>query len=236
MRNGVRESWKRSRWRRQVAGWKTIGSFGKAGFSAWIACWTNFKLRNLILRRKNVDVQNDRAQNNLGRPGMMNTKLEITTPSDTEIAMKRSFNAPRRLVFDALTKPELVSRWMLGPPGWTMPVCEIDLRVGGEFRFVWSNGDTNMGMGGVYREIVAPEKIVNSEKFDQAWYPGEAMVTNFLVERDKKTTLTLTVRYESRETRDIVLKSPMEQGVSAGYDRLDDLLASMASSEKETRQ
>jgi uncharacterized protein YndB with AHSA1/START domain len=167
---------------------------------------------------------------------MMNTKLEITTPSDTEIAMKRSFNAPRRLVFDALTKPELVSRWMLGPPGWTMPVCEIDLRVGGEFRFVWSNGDTNMGMGGVYREIVAPEKIVNSEKFDQAWYPGEAMVTNLLVERDKKTTLTLTVRYESRETRDIVLKSPMEQGVSAGYDRLDDLLASMASSEKETRQ
>src|SRR5207247_8670465 len=100
--------------------------------------------------------------------------LQLTTPSDREIAMTRVFDAPRKLVFDAHTKPELVKRWLLGPPGWSMPVCEIDLRVGGRFRYVWrrDNDGTQMGMGGVYREIVAPERIVNTEKFDEAWYPG----------------------------------------------------------------
>jgi uncharacterized protein YndB with AHSA1/START domain len=168
----------------------------------------------------------------------MNTgKLQITTPSECEIAMTRSFAAPRRLVFDALTKPELVKRWMLGPPGWTMPVCEIDLRVGGAYRFVWRNEQgTEMGMGGVHREIVTPEKLVATEKFDQAWYPGEGVVTNFLVERDGRTTLTLTVRYESREARDLVLKSPMETGVAAGYDRLEELLAASGSAVKGGRQ
>lgn len=182
-----------------------------------------------------MDVQNDKTRSDLGRPGMMNTrKLQVTTPSDTEIAMKRDFDAPRRLVFDALTKPELVKQWMLGPPGWTMPVCEIDLRVGGNFRFVWRKDETEMGMGGTYREIVKPERIVNTEKFDQAWYQGDATVTNSLVERNGKTTLTLTVRYESRETRDAVLKSPMEQGVAAGYDRLEVLLAAMAAEKRES--
>jgi uncharacterized protein YndB with AHSA1/START domain len=164
----------------------------------------------------------------------MNTgRLQITTPSECEIAMTRSFAAPRRLVFDALTKPELVRRWMLGPPGWTMPVCEIDLRVGGAYRFVWRNEQgTEMGMGGVHREIVVPEKLVATEKFDEAWYAGEALVTNSLVERDGTTTLTLTVRYESRETRDLVLKSPMETGVAAGYDRLEELLTASGSAVK----
>ena len=161
---------------------------------------------------------------------MKNTgSLKVTTPSDREIAMTRVFNAPRRLVFDALTKPELVQRWLLGPPGWTMPVCEIELRVGSAFRFVWRRDadGTQMGISGVYREILAPERIVNTEKFDEPWYPGEAVVTNALVEQDGKTTLTLTVRYESREIRDGVLKSPMEQGVAASYDRLDEVLTSL---------
>ena len=80
--------------------------------------------------------------------------LQVTTPSDREIAMTRVFNAPRRLVFDAWTKPELVKQWLLGPPGWTMPVCEIDLRVGGRYRFVWRGTDgAEMGMGGVHKEI-----------------------------------------------------------------------------------
>jgi uncharacterized protein YndB with AHSA1/START domain len=155
--------------------------------------------------------------------------LKITTPSDREIAMTRVFDAPRRLVFDALTKPELVQRWMLGPPEWTMPVCKIDLRVGGAFRYVWrKEGGTEMGMGGVYLEIKPPDRIVHTEVFDQAWYPGEAVVTTVLVEQAGRTTMTATVRYDSREARDGVLASPMEQGVAASYDRLEELLASKA--------
>ena len=154
--------------------------------------------------------------------------LKLTTPSDREIAMTRVFDAPRQLVFDAHTKPDLVRQWLLGPPGWSMPVCEMDVRVGGKYRYVWRHDreGTEMGMGGVYREIVAPERIVNTEKFDESWYPGEAVDTLVLVEQRGKTTLTLTVRYESWEARDAVLKSGMESGVAASYDRLAELLAS----------
>ncbi|PYO59365.1 MAG: ATPase [Gemmatimonadetes bacterium] len=154
--------------------------------------------------------------------------LKLTTPSDREIAMTRVFDAPRQLVFDAHTKPDLVRQWLLGPPGWSMPVCEMDVRVGGKYRYVWRHDreGTEMGMGGVYREIVAPERIVNTEKFDESWYPGQAVDTLVLVEQRGKTTLTLTVRYESWEARDAVLKSGMESGVAASYDRLAELLAS----------
>jgi len=159
----------------------------------------------------------------------MKKTLKLTTPTDREIVMTRVFDAPRRLVFDALTKPELVRQWLLGPPGWTMPVCEIDLRVGGAYRYLWRDADgTEMGMRGVILEIVVPERLVATEKFDQSWYPGEALDTTILTEQAGKTTLTLTVRYESRETRDAVLKTPMESGVAAGYDRLADLLATQA--------
>jgi len=153
--------------------------------------------------------------------------LKLTTPTDREIAMTRVFDAPRHLVFDAFTKPELVKQWLLGPPGWTMPVCEIDLRVGGAYRYVWRHADgREMGMGGIYREIVPQERLVCTELFDQAWYPGEALVTTTLVEQGGRTTLTSTMLYVSQETRDAVLKSGMERGVAASYDRLEELLAS----------
>lgn len=154
--------------------------------------------------------------------------LKLTTRGDREIVMTRVFDAPRVLVFEAFTKPELVKQWLLGPPGWSMPVCEIDLRVGGRYRYLWrnTNGD-EMGMGGIYREIAPPEKIVATEKFDHSWYPGEAIGTILLIEQAGKTTLTQTVLYESREARDVVLKSPMESGVAAGYDRLANLLGAM---------
>lgn len=154
--------------------------------------------------------------------------LKLTTPADREIAMTRVFDAPRQLVFDAHTKPDLVRQWLLGPPGWSMPVCEMDVRVGGTYRWVWrhdTNG-TEMGMGGVYREIVAPERLVTTERFDEAWYPGEALNTLVLIEQGGRTTLTQTMRYESRDARDAVIKSNMEKGVAASYDRLADLLAS----------
>ena len=157
--------------------------------------------------------------------------LKVTTPSDCEIAMTRVFSAPRRLVFEALTKPALVKQWLLGPPGWTMPVCEIDQRVGGAYRFLWRGPDgTEMGTRGVCRELVPPERFVATEKFDDPWYPGEALVTYVLSEQDGITTLTLTVRYESREARDAVLKTPMEHGVAMSYDRLEELLASQRAS------
>ena len=163
---------------------------------------------------------------------MKNTgTLKLTTRGDREIVMTRIFDAPRSLVFEAFSNPELVRQWLLGPPGWSMPVCEIDFRVGGRYRYVWrhANGQ-EMGMGGIHREIVAPERIVATEKFDESWYPGEAVGTIVLVEQGGKTALTQTVLYESREARETVLKSPMEQGVAAGYDRLAELLATLGTS------
>ena len=156
--------------------------------------------------------------------------LVVTAHGDREIVMTRVFDAPRALVFDAFTKPELVRRWLLGPPGWTMPVCEIDFRVGGKFRYVWRNDSlkSEMGMGGVYREIVVPERIVATEKFDQAWYPGEGVGTIVLLEKNGKTELVQTILYESPAARDAVLKSPMESGVTMSYNRLEELLSSLA--------
>ena len=164
---------------------------------------------------------------------MTNTgKLQVTTPTDREIAMTRAFDAPRSLVWDALTKPELLKRWLGVFGGWSLAVCEIDLKVGGKYRYVWRriNG-REMGMGGVYREIVAPERVVQTESFDESWYPGEAVGTAVLVERGGTTTLTTTVRYESRAARDAVLTTPMESGIAAGYDQLDLVLDSILGEE-----
>jgi uncharacterized protein YndB with AHSA1/START domain len=158
-------------------------------------------------------------------------RFSITAHGDREIVLVRVFVAPRRLVFDAYTQPELVRKWLLGPDGWSMPVCEIDLRAGGKYRYVWRN-DSNgreMGMGGVYREVVAAERIIATEVFDEAWYPGEAVNTIALVELDGKTTLTQTILYNSRETRDAVLKSPMQDGMAMSYDRLEKFLAAVTS-------
>jgi uncharacterized protein YndB with AHSA1/START domain len=159
---------------------------------------------------------------------MKNTlALQIKANGDREIVMTRVFDAPRKLIFDAFTKPELLKQWLLGPPGWSMPVCEIDLRVGGRYRYVWrrDSDGTEMGCGGVYREIVPPERLVHTEQFDNPWYPGESLITTVLDEQQGKTTLTATMLYESRAARDGILKSGMESGVAASYDRLAELLA-----------
>jgi uncharacterized protein YndB with AHSA1/START domain len=152
--------------------------------------------------------------------------LQITTPSDREIAMTRDFDAPRTLLFEALTNLALLKRWFGIFGGWSLAVCEIDLRVGGPFRFVWRNADgMSMGMRGVYREIVVPERVVHTELYDD--YPGQSIVTTVLTEQGGKTTLTSTMLYESTEIRDAVLKSGMERGVTASYQNLDQLLASL---------
>jgi uncharacterized protein YndB with AHSA1/START domain len=154
-----------------------------------------------------------------------NGSLRVTTPTDREIVLTRVFDAPRGLVFDAFTKPELLKRWF-GPRGWSMVACEVDLKVGGTFRFVLRGPDgKEMGMRGVYCEIVPPERSVHMESFDD--YPGESQVTAVLIEQEGKTTLTATVLYPSKEVRDIVLKSGMEHGAAESYEKLAELLPSM---------
>lgn len=155
---------------------------------------------------------------------MKNTgTLKVTTPTEREVMMVRVFDAPRRMVFEAFTKPELLKRWF-GPRGWSLVVCDVDFRVGGGFRFVLRGPDgREMGMRGVYRELAPPEHSVHMESFDD--YPGESQVTGVLIEEAGKTTLTVTVLYPSKEVRDAVLKSGMEHGAAESYDRLAELLA-----------
>jgi uncharacterized protein YndB with AHSA1/START domain len=152
--------------------------------------------------------------------------FKVSTPSDREILVTREFDAPRRLVFDAFTKPELVRRWLLGPPGWTMPLCEIDLRVGGAYRYAWRSekDGTQMAMGGVFQEVIPLQRLVATEKFDDAWYPGEALDTTVFTETRGVTKTSITVLYESKEARDTARRSGMEYGMAAGYDRLETML------------
>ena len=154
---------------------------------------------------------------------MQNTgTLKVTLPSEREIVMTRVFDAPRQMIYDAWTKPELLKRWF-GPRGWSLVVCEIDLRVGGKWHFVLRGPDgKEMGMGGVYRELAPPERDVHTEKFDD--YPGESLVTGVVTESAGKTTMTATILYPSQEVRDAVIKSGMEHGAAESYDRLAEML------------
>lgn len=157
----------------------------------------------------------------------MANRLAITLPSDREIVITRSFDAPREMVWDCHTKPALVRRWLLGPPGWEMPVCEIDLRVGGKYRYAWEDKTRGMtmGMGGTFTAVDKPERIGAREKFDDDWTGGETDVTQLFTEHAGKTTLTLTIVYASKEARDGAAKTGMTDGMEAGYQRLDDILA-----------
>jgi uncharacterized protein YndB with AHSA1/START domain len=154
--------------------------------------------------------------------------FKVSMPTDREIQVTRDFNAPRDLVFDAFIKPELIRRWLLGPPGWTMPVCEINLKVGGSYRYLWRNDadGREMGMGGIFREIVSPERLVATEKFDEPWYGGEALDKTVFIEEGNMTRITITVLYESMEARDTARRSGMERGMAMSYNRLEELLPS----------
>lgn len=160
----------------------------------------------------------------------MHRPLTITAVGDLELVMTREFAAPAQLVFDAWTRPELLQRWLGVRAGWTMPVCEVDLRVGGKYRWVWRKEAKGMEMTvrGEYREIVEPRLIVCTEAFEDPWYPGEALDTYVLEEKNGKTTCTITMRFETKEGRDGVLASPMDQGVEESYLVLDQILQSMS--------
>ncbi|HVY21645.1 MAG TPA: SRPBCC family protein [Bauldia sp.] len=156
----------------------------------------------------------------------MTKKLTVEVLSDREILVRREFNAPRQLVFDAHTKPELVRKWLTGPPGWTMPVCKIDLRVGGKYRYEWRNASgEELAMGGTFREVAAPERLVSAELFDVDWTGGETINTQVFTEAGGKTTLALTVRYASLAARDAALKTGMTTGMEMSYANLDAVLA-----------
>jgi uncharacterized protein YndB with AHSA1/START domain len=152
--------------------------------------------------------------------------LNVEAKGELEIVMTRVFDAPRPLVFQAWTKPELIQRWLLGPDGWTMPVCEVDLKVGGAYRYVWrkESGGREMTSGGFFREIVVPTRIVCTEKFEEPWYPGESVVATDFVDQGGQTLVTMTMKYDSKETRDAVMKSGMDNGVAVSYDRLEAML------------
>ncbi len=151
----------------------------------------------------------------------------FTTPSDKEIAMSRVFDAPRELVFEAFTNAKHLQEWMLGPEGWTMPVCEIDLRPGGAWHFVWHREEgCEMEMTGEYREITPPERLVSTEAWGGDW--PETIVTLELTEEDGKTTMTQTVLYPSEEARDAALATGMKDGAAISYDRLAEYLRTMA--------
>jgi uncharacterized protein YndB with AHSA1/START domain len=150
-----------------------------------------------------------------------------TTPSDREIAITRVVDAPRKLVWEAWTNPEHVPHWMRGPEGWTMPVCEIDLRPGGAWHMVWRRSDgTEMGMRGAYREVTPPERLVSTESWGSDW--PETVNTLTLAEKDGKTTITQTVLYPSKEARDAALQTGMKEGMDASFDRLDEYLRTTA--------
>ena len=143
----------------------------------------------------------------------------FTTPSDREIVMTRVFDAPRRLVFDAWTNPTHLPHWLLGPDGWTMTVCEIDLRPGGASRLGWRYADgREMEIQSVFQEVTPPERLVSTESWGGGW--ADTVNTVTFVETDGKTTVTNRMLYPSREARDGALNSGMQQGVSLSYERL----------------
>ena len=161
-------------------------------------------------------------------PVTMAGKLRVTTPSDREVAMTRVFDAPRELLIEAWTKPELLKRWLYGPDDWRLAVCKIDLRVGGAMRWEWHHADGKiMGLSGVYREIAPPDRLVWTEIFDEDWTGGETLVTLTFVERAGKTTVTQTVLYSSPAARDSAIKTGMAMGMEMGYVRLEEVLKEM---------
>jgi uncharacterized protein YndB with AHSA1/START domain len=149
--------------------------------------------------------------------------VKVTTPTDTDVVVTRQFDAPRAMVFDALTQPDLLRRWY-GPEGWSLDVCDIDLKVGGKWRFVVRRPDGKaIGQKGVYQEVVRPERIVHTESWED-WDPGETLVTVVLTEEGGKTTLTTNMRFPSREVRDVIVKNGLDKNLNQTYDKLAEVL------------
>ena len=157
-------------------------------------------------------------------------KAQVSLPSDREVRVTRGFNAPRTLVYKAWTTPALLQRWMLGPPGWSMPVCEMDVRVGGKYRWRWrSDADgKEFGFSGVFREVAAPTRLVNTELYDPGDVGGdmggEALLVTEFTEKNGVTTMTCLITYASKADRDAALSTGMTDVMEMSYQLLDALL------------
>jgi uncharacterized protein YndB with AHSA1/START domain len=162
--------------------------------------------------------------------------IEVTQPSDREVRVVRTFKAPRQLVWDAHTKPELVQKWQLGPPGWDMPVCEMDVRVGGTYKWRWKSQEDGkqFGFHGTFTEVNAPSKVVHEEYYDPGDIGGSmpvsepCIVTLELSEQKGVTTLVCTMKFASKEARDGAVSTGMTNGMEMGYARLDDMFSRKA--------
>ena len=156
----------------------------------------------------------------------MTAPLTVTLPNDTDILVVRSFAAPRATVWRCFHTPELVQQWLLGPDGWTMPICEIDARAGGAFRYMWAHPDgRSMKMSGTFVEVSPPERTIHIEKFDEEWGGDPTRVTTEFTEENGRTTVTMTIAFTSKEARDGARATGMTDGMETGYARLDAILA-----------
>ncbi len=159
----------------------------------------------------------------------MTKDMQLSTPTDTTIVITRNFDAPRRLMWEAMFTPDKMRRWMLPPPGWTTTTCECDLRVGGALALAWKSdeADPAMTLRGVFTEVVLHERAVHTETMAL----GSGQVIGSLVERHEfseqggVTSMRITQTYASKEARDGAVASGMDQGMEQCYQQLDAVLA-----------
>ena len=159
-------------------------------------------------------------------------KAEVTMPSEREVKVTRSFKAPRGLVYRAYTEPQLLQRWLLGPPGWSMPICEMDVRVGGRYRWRWRNDQdgSEFGFAGTFREVQPASRLVHTEAYDPGTvgggYPGDdAIVTVSFAEEGGVTTVTSLIDFGSKAARDAAISTGMTDGMEQSYQLLDAVFA-----------
>ena len=162
-------------------------------------------------------------------------KAQVTLPSEREVKVARSFKAPRNLVYRAYTEPQLVQRWLLGPPGWSMPICEMDVRTGGKYRWRWRNDQdgNEFGFSGTFREVVPGSRLVHTEAYDAGTVGGgnpgpDAIVTVSFTEEAGWTTVTSVIDFGSKEARDAAMATGMTDGMEQSYQLLDELLKTSA--------
>ncbi len=162
-------------------------------------------------------------------------KAQVSLPSDTQVRVIRDFKAPRALVWQAHTEPELIRRWMLGPPGWSMPVCEMDVRPGGKYRWRWRSDETGAEFGffGDFREVDAPAKLVHAEHYDPGDVGGAmdasqpTIIQTLFTETAGITSLEMIMTFASKEIRDAAVSTGMTDGMEMGYERLENLLSGL---------
>jgi uncharacterized protein YndB with AHSA1/START domain len=152
---------------------------------------------------------------------------QYATPSDTQVRFTRVVDAPRRLVFETYTQPKHLRKWLLGPKGWVMTVCEIDTRPGGAWKYSWRKDDgSELTLQGKVKEFSPPERFVTTETWGPQW--PETLNTVVFTESQGQTTITITIAYPSKEARDAALKTGMKEGLDQSFANLDQLLATIA--------